>query len=317
MQIKLFSSQAGALRKGLGVTRMRPGSSQGQPKYMELQDVDGLYRKVHIIDMPGDAPHAKTLVILGGAAQTLFSWMPHYRDLLKGRRLIIPEMRCQGKTELLAGHATIPELVGDFRNLMQALDIEKTDLAGFSYGGRVALGVAAHAPELVNKISVTGVAMDRGGLGNCILESWKVAFKNNNMEEAAWSFVLNGYSAKFLEENEDKIRTHVDMVCKSNDVRKLASLYTHKMEDTDPYSLRSCVELLGQGQIKNIQIMAGLEDRICHVDGTRAISEFLRTNPMIRLRHEEMMAGHLLPFEKPRQWRSMLLSFLDDDIGAF
>jgi len=312
---RLSTSAGAALRKSVGVGVIRPGASQ-QPKFIELKDVDGCLRKVHLIDMPGDKPNGKTLVILGGAAQTLFSWMPHYRDLLKGRRLIIPEMRCQGKTDLLPEHASIEELVSDFKNLTRALDLEKTDLAGFSYGGRVALGVAAHAPELINKVSITGVGLDRGGLGNCILESWKVAFRNGNMEEAAWSFVLNGYSAKFLEENEDKIQSHVDMVCKSNDVRKLANLYTHKLDDSHPFSLQSCVQRLGQGLgLLDIQVMAGVEDRICHVAGTRAISELLRKNPRIRLRHEELSTGHLLPFEKPRQWRTLMTSFLDEELA--
>ena len=77
--------------------------------------------------MPGESPNSKTMVILGGAAQTLFSWLPHYKDLAKGRRLIIPEMRCQGKTELNPANATMKQLVSDFRNLMINLNIEKTN----------------------------------------------------------------------------------------------------------------------------------------------------------------------------------------------
>ena len=37
------------------------------------------------------------LVILGGTAQTINSYGPHILNISKSRRLIIPELRCQGK----------------------------------------------------------------------------------------------------------------------------------------------------------------------------------------------------------------------------
>ena len=300
------------LTKSIFPAIKRSRAAHSQPKFLDLIDVDGVSRKVHVIDMPGESPNSKTMVILGGAAQTLFSWLPHYKDLAKGRRLIIPEMRCQGKTELNPANATMKQLVSDFRNLMINLNIEKTDLVGFSYGGRVALGIAAHAPELLNKVSLTGVALKRNGLGNAIIESWKIAFNNSNMEEAAWSFVLNGYSTKFLNENGDRISTHVDMICKSNDVKKLAHLYSNTMEDSDSYSLPSCATKIAEMEIvRDIQILAAAEDRIASADGSRDLASILKTNPAMRIKYEEMSAGHLLPFEKPRAWRQAVLSFID------
>ncbi len=286
---------------------------------------------MHIIDMPGmvetqveaevsSSSSSKSkvpkvpLIILGGAAQTIFSWLPHYRSILKGRRLIIPEMRCQGKTELLSEHTRMDVLIEDFANLLHALGLQRVDLAGFSYGGRVALAVAAHRPELVHRLSVTGVCTDRGGLGKSILESWRRAFDRGNLEEAGWSFVLNGYSNRFIEQNADKIETHVDMVVKSNDVQKLRHLYAVHVPESDPYSVRSCVQRLQQeGRVRNIQILAGLEDRITSVEGTRQMSQYLRQNSSLRLSYTEFAAGHLAPFEMPGQWRSALLSFLDQE----
>lgn len=315
---RLFQPGSGATR---GVnTSIRPASLPGQPKFVTLRDIDGGDRRVHIIDMPGTggdkANKSKVpMILLGGAAQTIYSWMPHYRGILKGRRLIIPEMRCQGKTELLSEHMRMDVLVSDFANLMKELDLEKCDLVGFSYGGRVALAVAAHRPELVRRLSITGVSPDRGGLGKCILESWKRAFENGNLEEASWSFVLNGYSNSFIEQNMEKIETHVDMVIKSNDVNKLKHLYSNATAETDPYSVQSCVhKLKHKGLVKDIQIMAGVEDRITSIDGTRQLNKYMCENTLgLWIKYEELLAGHLLPFEQPLQWRTMLLNFLDHE----
>ena len=70
----------------------------------------------------------------------------------KSRRLIITELRCQGRTELLSENSTVEQHVADFHQLMKNnFGIDRIQLAGFSFGGRIGMAIAASYPDLVEK----------------------------------------------------------------------------------------------------------------------------------------------------------------------
>ena len=146
-------------------------------RYVMIEDVDMELRGVRVFDSYDIQPQATAsyppVVVLGGTAQTISTFIPHIRHLSATRRLIIPELRCQGQTELLSYNGTMRQHVTDVENILNALEIDQSvDLVGFSFGGRIAMAVAAHKPYLVSKISVTGVPWNRPPLGAMILKSW-------------------------------------------------------------------------------------------------------------------------------------------------
>ena len=149
-------------------------------RYVLIEDVDMEMRGVRLFDSrAAQSAHSKSpegqppVVVLGGTAQTIATFAPHIRHLSANRRLIIPELRCQGQTELLSYNGTMRQHVTDVENILHALEVEeRVDLVGFSFGGRIALAVAAHKPYIVSKISITGVPWNRPPLGSLILKSW-------------------------------------------------------------------------------------------------------------------------------------------------
>jgi alpha/beta hydrolase fold len=135
-------------------------------KQLELIDVDDVKRKVYYADIGTDSVFPP-LVILCGTAQTVNTFSPHFRQISKTRRLIIIELRCQGQTELLSKYGTIDQHVKDFHDIVvNHLGLSHIHLAGFSFGGRVSLAIAATYPKLVGRLSVTGVPFERPALGN-------------------------------------------------------------------------------------------------------------------------------------------------------
>ena len=138
-------------------------------KQIDFLDVDSVERKVYYIDMGTDSIKPP-LVILCGTAQTVNTFSPHFRQISKERRLIIIELRCQGMTELLSEYGTIDQHVKDFHKIVVGhLGLRYIHLAGFSFGGRVSLAIAAMHPELVGRLSVTGVPLERPALGNYLV----------------------------------------------------------------------------------------------------------------------------------------------------
>lgn len=134
-------------------------------KQLDLVDVDLVKRKVFYMDIGTDSLKPP-LVILCGTAQTVNTFSPHFRQISKERRLIIIELRCQGMTELLSEYGTIDQHVKDFHEIIVGhLGLNQIHLAGFSFGGRVSLAIAAMHPELVGRLSVTGVPLERPALG--------------------------------------------------------------------------------------------------------------------------------------------------------
>lgn len=115
------------------------------------------------------------LVLLGGTSQVINSWIGHHRQLSKERNLINYELRGQGRHNTLnLNNVSIPQHIKDFENLIvDKLRISKpVDLCGFSFGGRVALAIAAKKPNLVRRVVLTGVPLTRNAEGRLIFRGW-------------------------------------------------------------------------------------------------------------------------------------------------
>ena len=112
-------------------------------KTVDLVDYDGVRRKVAYVELgKGSNPPGKEMILLGGCAQTAESFSSHFPSMERSMadwRVIIPEFRCQKNTDLLTKNATMETLCADLESLIHELGLERPHLAGFSFGGRVAL----------------------------------------------------------------------------------------------------------------------------------------------------------------------------------
>ena len=305
---RLFPLRTCILRRSVNVRRQALDR-----KTVDLVDYDGVRRRVAYVELGAGSSAGKELVILGGCAQTAESFMSHFPALeraLKDWRVIIPEFRCQKNTHLLTRNATMETLCADLESMIYELGLERPNLAGFSFGGRVALGFAASRPHLVgDKLSLTGVSAGRGGLGDLIIEGWRDSLRKGDMNGTAWSFVINGYSREYLERHSvDWLKTHVRSVADSADPGKLLDLiyYSHEDDNRDTtFGVRQSASRLTQ---KKIQIIAAEEDRIASAQGSARLHEELRDRNDCM--YVEMEGGHLVPFENPRAWRNLILDFM-------
>lgn len=82
---------------------------------ISLIDVDGVFRNMRYLDINtvnnvNNNEKIPTLLLMG-TAQTISTYGPHLRGLSKNKRLIIPELRSQGETELLSNHCNMKQHV--------------------------------------------------------------------------------------------------------------------------------------------------------------------------------------------------------------
>ena len=132
------------------------------------------------------------------------------------------------------------------------------------------------------------------------------------MRSTAWSFVVNGYSRRFLEKHDVKwLRNHVDVIAGSADPLKLLDLMEYSHID-DLQNSRHSVEKAAQTLSgKKIQICAAEEDRIACAEGALRLHEALTKDDRNNCDYELFKGtGHLLPFELARPWRESVTSFL-------
>jgi pimeloyl-ACP methyl ester carboxylesterase len=283
--------------------RVKPYSDSYALKTLDMLDVDGTQKKVYYVDEePPAGSSSLPLVIIGGTAQTVNTFLSHIQAIRKKRRLVIIEMRGQGQTDLDSSRCTMQQLVDDFSIIMSKLQLPSIHLAGFSFGGRVALAFAATHPEIVNKLSITGVAVQRPFVGKMILKSWTDALSRGNMRECAWSFLLNGYSEPFLNKHQEKLLPYLDLIVAGNKQERLFDLLrcSHVTSDDDPFSVKRSAERVSCP----VQIIAGRFDRIAGCNEVLALSEIIANSSCVTLD-----TGHLVPFEDPMTWRKSILDF--------
>ncbi|MEJ8810489.1 alpha/beta fold hydrolase [Variovorax ureilyticus] len=85
------------------------------------------------------------------------NWRLVLPELAKTRRVIAPDMAGFGFTERVHGAAYTMDLwVRQALDLLDALDIERTDLVGNSFGGALSLALAIRAPHRVRRLVLMG-----------------------------------------------------------------------------------------------------------------------------------------------------------------
>ena len=109
-------------------------------------EADGL--RVHVAEAGAGDP----LLLVHGWPQHWYQWRGVIQRLAGERRLIAPDLRGFGWTDAPPGPVEPDVFVRDLIALLDALEIERTDLAGHDWGGFTSLLLAARHPERFRKV---------------------------------------------------------------------------------------------------------------------------------------------------------------------
>ncbi|GAB2694615.1 alpha/beta fold hydrolase [Kitasatospora kifunensis] len=95
------------------------------------------------------------LLVHGNVSSSAF-WWPTIRDLPPGYRPIAPDLRGFGDTEPLPVDARrgVRDYSEDLRSLIEALELGRVHLVGWSLGGGVALQLLRDRPELLRSVTL-------------------------------------------------------------------------------------------------------------------------------------------------------------------
>jgi len=246
------------------------------------------------------------LVILGGMTQTLASWGGQLRPLAQSRQVLVYEARGQGQTELDLADVSPPRHVDDLAALLTALEIPTpVDLCGFSFGGRIALAVAATRPDLVRRLVVTGVSAGRGALGRVIVRAWRAALATGDLEALAWLSLADTLGPAYLDRNEQLLPAMVQAVVTRNHYDGIRALFTQTLGDDPDWPFHPTA-LAPRVRCPTL-LIAGELDRLAPAAELDALAD-LFPGPVAR--HVVPGVGHTVAIEAAERWRALVEDFL-------
>jgi 3-oxoadipate enol-lactonase len=114
----------------------------------------------------GPRAGATPVLLLHQLAGSLNVWEAPSRALARSRRVIRPDMRGHGLTDVTAGPYAIEQLADDALGVLDALGVAGVHVVGLSIGGMVAQAMAHRARERVQSLTLvaTGMALPPAAL---------------------------------------------------------------------------------------------------------------------------------------------------------
>src|ERR671922_2454034 len=109
------------------------------------------------------------LVVLHGAYMNIPTMGTIIPKLAKTHKVYAVELQGHGRTTDIDRPITYPNLADDVAAFMDAVDLEKADVFGYSMGAAAGLQLAIRHPEKVNKLVAASGAYDA--------EGWQPAFR--------------------------------------------------------------------------------------------------------------------------------------------
>jgi 3-oxoadipate enol-lactonase / 4-carboxymuconolactone decarboxylase len=107
------------------------------------------------IDGPASAP---VLVLANSLGTSAALWDPQLPALVQRWRVVRYEHRGHGGTDAPTGPYRIDDLGADLLEVVEATGARRVSVAGVSLGGMVAMWLAAHHPERVDRLVLAGTA---------------------------------------------------------------------------------------------------------------------------------------------------------------
>jgi pimeloyl-ACP methyl ester carboxylesterase len=131
------------------------------PPLPPVPGVDVRHRDVALPDGTrlhvAEAGHGEPLVLLHGWPQHWWMWRRVLPALARGRRVICPDLRGFGWSDAPPGAYAKEDLATDVLALLDALGIQRLDLAGHDWGGFVAFLVSLRAPARIRRLAVLSI----------------------------------------------------------------------------------------------------------------------------------------------------------------
>jgi pimeloyl-ACP methyl ester carboxylesterase len=165
-------------------SRTRPTSSTAPTRFVDADRIRFAYRR---FGNPIGTPIGTPIVLLQHFMGNLDNYDPAITDALAQRReVILTDNAAVGLSTGVAPE-TVAGMARDAASLIDALDLERVDLLGFSMGGYVAQQITVDRPELVRRLILVGTGPRGGdGMGQLAPDTAPLFAKVDDPQDLMW-----------------------------------------------------------------------------------------------------------------------------------
>ena len=124
------------------------------------------------------------LLIVNGTTQSLGFWAETAPVLASHHRVVTYDLRGMGGTERGSGEISVASLAADARGLLEALDIERAHVLGYSLGSAIAQELALAAPERVASLVLYCTWARTDGFQRAVITGLAHPWRTGDLEAA-------------------------------------------------------------------------------------------------------------------------------------
>lgn len=244
-------------------------------------------------------------MLVHGLADDHRAWRKTLAWLALERHVIAYDLRGHGQTTLGAPDGTLAQLTADLRGLLDALNMERVDLCGFSLGGMIVMRAAADSPQRVRRLVPVATSSrvgrvaapwyeERAQLADQGAEALHPVLERDTRQQ------FGNEGGEFADHWAIRRQSTADPRGFGNACRAMSRLHAHPL-DPD----------LGRIEAATLVISAE-RDFLCPPRAGEIIAAGI---PSARL---EVLpgSGHQIPVERPAELSRAILSFLDREIAG-
>ncbi|MCI0688462.1 MAG: 3-oxoadipate enol-lactonase [Sporichthyaceae bacterium] len=161
----------------------------------------------HVEDGPVDGP---AVVLASSLGTTWAMWEPQLPALAGRFRVIRYDHRGHGRSPVPPGPYRIDDLGTDLLALLDRLGLDRAHICGISLGGMVAMWLAAHAPDRVDRLALLSTSARLGPP-----EGWAqraATVRAEGTAAVADTVVQRWFTPEFAAGHQELVQRHRDMI---------------------------------------------------------------------------------------------------------
>jgi 3-oxoadipate enol-lactonase len=246
---------------------------------------------------------SRTVVLLHGFPFNSGLWEPQIRELSRAYRVIAPDLRGFGDTDL-PGPYSIDRLADDVAELLSALDLERVVLGGLSMGGYVAFAFYKRHAERLSGLILSDTRPDADSEATRANRARVAALARQAGSTAVAEELLPGLLSAGTRNHKPEVVGALSAMMSSSKPEAIAAASAAMADRDDSRSLLASIQL-------PVLVTVGMEDSLTPPAQTE---EWAANIPNARLALMEG-AGHVANLERPEDYNALIMGFLGTAYG--
>jgi pimeloyl-ACP methyl ester carboxylesterase len=249
-----------------------------------------------------DLGSGEPLLVLNGVFMSCASWKAFESRFTEKNRLLLLDFPDQGQSAKMDREYTQDLQVGVVEALMKHLGLDFVNLAGISYGGEVAMKLAALRPAKVKRLVLSNTAAYTSCWLRDIGHSWEYACRSRDGHQFFKTCIPIIYSPQFYEKNYEWCAAREEMFVKT---------FTPEVYDAFGRLIRSAELHDERENLHKITaptlVISSEHDYVTPLYQQRELVDLIPETGHVVIQE----TGHASMYEKPSEFASLVLGFIN------